>query len=158
MVDWGGKFLRKHVATVEFIPLEEMDEQCWAILDYENLRDVPKRRLQSKAMRGEVCGFHRVGIDMHKVHGGKEQYFWPANGPEFNDGDFDGFQGYDKDVEMIESFEKEYASLASQQNYEMEQRLISYGIAPARFNTWPRWAMIFSIIALERCRKNEDAR
>lgn len=80
---WKGAFapMRKHVTSVRLIPLSKMTQGDWDVLDYDELRPSARANLDQAILDGQVAGFWRVDVDMHKAsrpHGGKERYFYPA--------------------------------------------------------------------------------
>jgi hypothetical protein len=76
---WDGKFLpmQKSVETVRFIPLLEMEEDDWRILEYERLRSVAKNRISSMIFEGTLIGFFRVDV-LNKAKA-KPNYYWPGS-------------------------------------------------------------------------------
>jgi len=77
---WKGAFspIVKHVNSVGFIPIEDMTEEDWAWLDYGNLDPATKASIDRVIYEEGLDGFFIVKYDMHKVHGGKEKYYYPA--------------------------------------------------------------------------------
>lgn len=105
---WKGSFatFTKHLKSVALIPLAQMAQEGWDILDYQNLRPSARYNLEKQIISGNLYGFYKVSVDQHlgkthSPHGGKEIYFYPAGREDF-DGeglppDFNFDSGVDQD-------------------------------------------------------------
>lgn len=157
---WKGAFApwRKHIQTTKYVSLEDMTREDWIILDYPNLRPIPKQRIEKQAIEGLLCGFNKVEVDMHKatVHGGKPIYFWPAAGDDDNVEleNFENFDEYEGEAESPATFTKEYARLDKKAYGTLKSEARVVGLD--RTDGWPKWALIIGIIAKEACNKQNN--
>lgn len=164
MVNWNGTFLptvgaflQKHIRSVEFRPLKEMTRADWDVLDWPNLRSVPRRRIQEDIVNGKLDGFHVVNIDMSKVHGGKERYFWPGTrGTVFEPG-AGAFDGWDQEVKPLEQFEDEAKELEDLSEDQLRSTLASdYGFDRTLMIFWERWALVLVLLAVMYAKEKYD--
>lgn len=153
--DWNGTFLRKHVTTITFNDLKDMDKDDWEVLDFPKLTDPALNSLIARIMCGGTTGFYQVDIDMHKSHGGKPRYFYPGTreGGEPNP-NFKGGTGSKKstkaDGKTEREFRRRYSNLDGRPEPELRDQLKQRGFPIARIRTWPKWAIVITIIALNR--------
>lgn len=166
MVNWNGIFLPlvtqsnqlvKHVQSVTFRPLREMTSADWDVLDWPELRPVPRRRIQEEVINGTLEGFHLVDIDMHKVHGGKPRYLWPGREGQELDLGAGALEGWEKDVEPLQQYEDEEAELDSRSQDELRSELaIRYGFDRGQIVLWPTWAVKMTLLALRYSEDGND--
>lgn len=99
---WKGAFsprLTKHVVSVRYVPVSEMKQEDFDVLDYDVLRPSARANLDQAILDGSVEGFFMVDVDMHKAstpHGGKSRYFYPALKGQSKNPDPADFQSYDR--------------------------------------------------------------
>lgn len=100
---WDGTFspFRKEIGSVEYVPLLDMEEADWNILEYEGLRSVAKNRIASMIVEGTLTGFFRVNIMMKAKQ--KGSYYWPGTADmakKFQTERSHDFFKYEKDQEL----------------------------------------------------------
>jgi len=78
---WAGAFspgLTKTIASVSFVPLDEMTPEDWRILEYEALRETAQNRIAEAIVSGELEGFFHVNVTEKAKGKAKPHYYWPA--------------------------------------------------------------------------------
>lgn len=108
---WKGRLspITKHVQSVRLVLLSQMSQEDWNVLDYNDLRPSARTALDEAIIDGQVAGFYRVDVDMHKVsrpHGGKQTYFYPAFKSAVSNGDvpeptsFQDYNNFDNAIDQ----------------------------------------------------------
>ena len=89
---WGGSFVkRKSVGTIRYIPLEEMTQDDWSWLDFDNTRTVAQARIAAEIIAGRLEGFFQVNL-INKA--AKDIYLWPANAAALQDFENDDWNAF----------------------------------------------------------------
>lgn len=72
--------MEKTINSIRFVPLSQMTEDDWDILDWDMLRNKAKNRIAATIVAGTLKGFYHVNVLMKAR--AKPDYYWPA---EFGD-------------------------------------------------------------------------
>lgn len=91
--------MEKTINSVTFVPIWQMNENDWEILDWDFLRNKAKNRIASSIIAGTLSGFHHVNVLMKGR--AKPDYYWPTEfGDEELDSDTAEFFRYEADDEF----------------------------------------------------------
>lgn len=111
------------INSVEFVPLEEMSDTDWRILDYFFLRNRAKNRLSDQVVEErDLTGFFRV--EVFPVHRNKPFYLWPVTAEMEDEVDSEDEETWGFFVPEPEDEEESEAALSLQETVS-ELRLFS---------------------------------